>query len=238
MLRTTFRCVALLALAGRAVLAQQATPLSVRTFTLHNLRAEDAAKLVSPYVQSRDGGVFDAGSMRAITVKETPQLLARIDSLLRAHDRPRVTLTLRFQLIAAYDTAVQRADPAIASVDAALRGLFRFAGYKLVGDGVTTVEESQAFEVAVSVGQELYAFNGWVENVVDVDGKESVRVTVNLLDRGPIDAEPRSKGTTLLSTGLTMPIGQTILVGSTASGTRAPVLILAVRPELPADRKR
>jgi hypothetical protein len=52
--------------------AQDPRDLSVKTFKLQNLRPDDAAKLLGPYVNSPGGGVFEAGSIGAITVRETP----------------------------------------------------------------------------------------------------------------------------------------------------------------------
>ena len=81
--------------------AQDPRDLAVRTFRLQNLRPEDAAKLLGPYVNAPNGGVFEAGSINAITVRETHAVLALVDSLLKVHDRPRAVVTMRFQLIAA-----------------------------------------------------------------------------------------------------------------------------------------
>src|SRR5688500_18304796 len=91
--------------------SQDPRDLLVRTFKLQNLSAADAAKLLAPYVNAPNGGVFEAGSLNAITVRETHSMLAVVDSLLRTHDRPRSVVTMRFQLIAALDS--NHRDPAI-----------------------------------------------------------------------------------------------------------------------------
>src|SRR5687768_17203833 len=96
--------------------AQDPRDLSVKTFKLKNLRPDDAAKRIGPYVNSPGGGVFEAGSIGAITVRETSTVLMLVDSLLRVHDRARAAVSMRFQLIAALDSA--RRDPEIAGIDA------------------------------------------------------------------------------------------------------------------------
>src|SRR4029450_7941093 len=68
--------------------------LDVKTFRLRNLKPEDAARPLAPYVTSPGGGVFEAGGVAggAITVRETSRVLASVDSLLRLYDRPRAQI--------------------------------------------------------------------------------------------------------------------------------------------------
>ena len=228
--------------------AQDPRDLPVRTFKLQNLRADDAAKLLGPYVNAPNGGVFDAGSINAITVRETHSVLALVDSLLRVHDRPRAVVTMRFQLIAALDSTVR--DPAIAGIDAELRKLFRFSGYELIGEGTARTEERSEYIMtlstkpkSVSVGRgekelvtESFQIRGWVEGVQGVGDARTVRINVALQDalRGKEAQE-------LLRTGLTLPIGQSIILGSArpvmAFGNRA-ALILVVQPEVTDSPRR
>jgi len=228
---------ALLALALPAAgRGQDPRDLSVKTFPLKNLRPDDAAKLLGPYVNSPGGGVFEAGSIGAITVRETPSVLALVDSLLRVHDRARATVSMRFQLIAALDTA--RRDPAITSVDAELRKLFKFAGYELIGEGTALTEETTEFTTTLStkarvVGSERYSeafrIKGWVEGVQGSGASRTVRMTVALQDA------LAGKESDLLRTGLTMPAGQSVILGSAKPtmtfGSRV-ALILVVQPEI------
>ena len=229
---------------GLSVQAQAQDPrdLAVRTFKLQNLRAEDAAKLLGPYVNAPNGGVFDAGSINAITVRETVSVLALVDSLLKVHDRPRAVVTMRFQLIAALDSSVR--DPAIAGIDAELRKLFRFSGYELIGEGTARTEERSDYTLSLSTKPKMVTFGnsnkelvtesfqirGWVEGVEGVGDARTVRINVALQDanRGKDAAE-------LLRTGLTMPIGQSVILGSArpmmSFGMRA-ALILVVQPEV------
>lgn len=229
---TAFLALALPA-AGRG---QDPRDLSVKTFQLKNLRPEDAAKLLGPYVNSPGGGVFEAGSIGAITVRETSTILQLVDSLLRVHDRARAAVSMRFQLIAALDTA--RRDPAIASVDAELRKLFKFAGYELIGEGTALTEEMTEFTTTLStqaaaLGNEKFSesfrIRGWVEGVQGTGGARTVRVTIALQDA------LREKDADLLRTGLTMPAGQSVILGSARPtmtfGSRV-ALILVVQPEI------
>lgn len=79
----------------------------------------------------------------AVTVRETPDNLDKIARVLAQFDRPTLSVRLHFQIIQADGAA--RSDPAIAEVEAALRKLFRFRGYRLVGEAVVGgTEHSEA----------------------------------------------------------------------------------------------
>lgn len=77
-------------------------------------------------------------------------------------------------------------------------------------------------------GEDRYALKG---EVLTEQGSVRVRVWLGSMVAGtyqgkPIEAEP------LLSTGLTVPIGQTIVLGSAAPGDRGQAVILTIRPEV------
>jgi hypothetical protein len=228
--------------------AQDPRDLAVKTFKLQNLRPEDAAKLLGPYVNSPGGGVFEAGSIGAITVRETPTIIALVDSILRVHDRPRAIVSLRFQLIAALDST--RRDPAIADIETELRKLFKFNGYALIGEGTATTEEMNEFTMTLSARaatlakgspdtpafDEPYVIKGWVERVEGTGADRTVRLNLSLQD-----ARRGRDATDLLRTGLTMPMGQGVILGSATPpnrlGSRV-ALILVVQPELAATNRR
>jgi hypothetical protein len=215
--------------------AQEPGPgLVVRTFTLRHMQPDDAAKLVAPYVMSAKGGVFEAGgAVRAITVRETPQVLARIDSLLRAHDRTPRVIVLRFQLLSADDTPTR--DPAVAAIDSTLRRLFRFTGYRLLSEGSAIASEHEHFSLTLAAADERFALAGNVHGVRAVDGRGSIHVGVSL-SRPATAVQERMAGggEVLLSTRVTVPIGQTAVLGSAAPGGKIQALILVIRPELGA----
>lgn len=160
---------------------------------------------------------------------ETAPTLARIDSLIRENDRSPAVLVFRFQLIAANDTPGR--DPAIESLDATLRGLFRFKGYHLIGEGTTTAGAMENFSLTIAGGENRYVLIGEVV-VVQAGQGGGVRLRVRLAYPGGVHDGRQLSGETLLSTGLTVPLGQTVVLGSAAPGGPNQALILAVRPEL------
>src|SRR5207253_4478507 len=115
--------------------------LDTRTFALKYLHGQDAIPIVAPYVYAdrpNAKGVFTV-SDNAITVRETPDNLDKIARVLAQYDRPRPFIRLTFHLIEADGPAI--ADPAIRDVEATLRQLFRFRGYRLVAEGVVSATE-------------------------------------------------------------------------------------------------
>ena len=242
--------VALLAMGLAPVAAaQDPRDLAIRTFKLRNMRPDDAAKLLTPYVTSPGGGVFEAGSVGAITVRETFTTLTLIDSLLRTHDKARAVMSMRFKLIAALDSSMR--DPAIDDIDAELRKLFRFRGYELIGEGTMLSEESTDFMTTLAtksrpipngrgtgngealMWNEVFRIKGWMEGITGTGSERTIRVQVSLQDAGN-DSE-------LLRTGLTLQIGQSVILGSakpsTVVGSRG-ALILVVQPELASNSRR
>lgn len=222
-----------------ASVAAQAQPeTSERTFKLVHLAPDDAAKLVAPYVHPVYGaGVFEAGAIRAITVRETPEMLARIAALLKEHDLAAATVVLRFQLIAAESTQIR--DPAIAAVESQLRSLFRFPGYRLVSEATAMASIHQAFRLLIAADDERLELTGHVNSVNVAEGEPSVHLNVSLVRPVPV-VDAKSGGVMaggLLGTGLTVPLGQTVVMGSTTPGGKIMALILVVRPEIAAPRK-
>lgn len=218
--------------------AQGVTPttLDVKTFRLRNIKPEDAARLLGPYVNSPGGGVFEGG-VGAITVRETSKVLVTVDSLLRVFDRPRAVVSMRFQLIAALDSAFS--DPAIAPIERELRGLFKFRGYELIGEATMLTEEMNDFATTLTTKPKLvggtpvregFQIHGWMEGVTGTGSDRSVRVTISLQD-----AMRGKDATDLLRTGISMPAGQAVILGSARPtmtiGSRA-ALILVVQPEI------
>ena len=210
-------------------------PLVTRTIALRHLRAADAARLVSPYVRSPRGGVYDGGVVQAVTVVETAPTVAVIDSILRENDRSPAVLTFRFQLIAADDTPGR--DPAIDELDAALRGLFRFKGYHLIGEGTASAQTGESFSLTMSGGDNRFALAGEAIAVEPGTGG-SVHLRIRLeQSAGMYEGKP-AKGESLMTTGLTVPLGQTVVLGSAVPGGKNVALILAVRPTVALPPRR
>ena len=243
-MRIRLFCVALSLLwVSSGAQGQDPRDLSVRTFRLRNLRPDDAAKLIGPYVNAPNGGVFEAGNIGAITVRETNSILALVDSLLQIHDKARAIVTMKFQLIAALDTA--RRDPAIADIDAELRKLFRFAGYELIGEGTARTDEMSEFTMSLStrlkqVGpdrfREGFQIRGFMEGVDGIGDQRTVRMTIALQD-----ASRGKDAPDMLRTGLTMSTGQSVILGSASPTLTIPsrvALILVVQPEVMDSPRR
>jgi hypothetical protein len=210
--------------------------LVTRTIQLRYISPVDAARLASPYVRSQRGGVYEAGSLRAVTVTETAPMIARIDSLIRENDHSPAVLAFRFQLIAADDTPP--IDAAIESLASTLRGLFRYKGYHLLGEGSTTAGEGESFSLTIAAGEERFALGGEVAIVQAGDGGSTrIRVQLSRVSGGTYQGKPM-EAEMLLSTGLTVPLGQTVVLGSAAPGGNNKALILAVRPEVAIPPRR
>jgi hypothetical protein len=207
----------------------------VRTFPLRHLRSKDAAQLIAPY--AIPGMVFDAGSsVQAITVRDTPANLARIDSILRAYDLPPQTVALRFQVIASTTTATT--DARMQAIEPSLRQLFSFAGYRLVGEGTTVVGESGDYQLTLAGDGRVFTIRGDVGPITRGD-TPAVRMAIAMTGAAPsISDSAKAAGMlasmfgSMISTELTLPLGSLAVLGSGTEGVGDGVLILVVRPEL------
>jgi hypothetical protein len=127
--------------------------MAVRTYELNRLEYAEAETLLTPYV--REGGLI-SGTGRLLTVRETPDRLDSIAELLKRYDGAPAVVTLHFQVIEAGDFA--GGDSAIARVEAPLRELFRYRGYRLLSDvrvraleGVPFAQQQGTIRVAGTV---------------------------------------------------------------------------------------
>ena len=225
-----------LALSGTAA-SQDTTarvrPSMVRTFTLRHLSADDAVALVRPYVGREFVAAGPAG-LSLITVRADAPTLATIERLITDFDRPPSTFTFRFQLIAATEGS-PRPDPALSAVEPLLRDLFRFGGYRLLSQAAINASAGTSTEQTIGDGTGRMSLRVSLHGAETQGTAGSVRVEIRLSRRvqegGPVVVE------TLLSTGLTIPLGQTVVLGSavTDQDPRIPdarALILTVQPEL------
>ena len=213
--------------------------MAVRTFTLSRLSADQAARLIGPYAAGAGEGVFPGASSHEVTVRAPQQVLLVVDSLLREHDKTPTPVTLTFQLYAATDGG---GDELPADIGSALHSMFRFKGYRLISQGSVTTNEDQSFFVTLGANQAsgaatLYGVRGNVESVTGT-GKGTLPLTIRLSQVSPANAAD------ILSTGLTVPLGQTVVLGSGAvrlvdmpapgagSSVSMQALILAVHPDV------
>jgi hypothetical protein len=197
--------------------------LDIRTFTLENRSAYEAAELIGPYVftdREQNPGAMSATS-NALTVRETPDNLEKIARVLAEFDQPIPTLRLRFQLIEADSFADE--DPAIADVTAELRSLFQFEGYRLLGEALVTVaggtmEEQEANQSFLGPDQ-IFS----VQLAARVERPGSIRLNPVRLWAGDSDV--------LLETSVNVAEGQTVVIGGGRTRGGEGAYILTVRAE-------
>jgi hypothetical protein len=196
------------------------TDLDTRTFAISHLRPHEAATLIDPYVYGdREGapGTLSAGET-AITVRETPDNLEKIARVLAEYDVPRSDVRLRFQLIEA--NGFTDSDPAIADVEAELRKVFQFRGYRLGGEAVVTVTDGSHIEQALAGSDGFYS----VEAVVYWAQADLIRLdNVRLASRGP--------GGVGLTTTVNIRPGQTLVLGSSSRYDSPNTILLTVSAE-------
>lgn len=201
--------------------ACQQPQLETRTIVLEHLSGLEAIELVSPYVygerQSRDGGPGTiSATTNALTVRETPENLDRIERTLVAMDEPRPDVRLRFQLVEA-DGWTER-DARIARVEEELRRIFQFGGYRLAAETVVTAAEGSEVSQTLAVGDQRFELSARVRR----RGRETVRLD---------DVSLRSFEGEHLRTTVNVRPGQTIVLGSSPRSDDRPTLLLAVTAE-------
>lgn len=218
----TTALVALLSVAGC-----RGPDLETRTFRLRSLDEPDARDLISPYVFEEREGAPGALSVAegAITVRELPENLDRIEEVLQEFDRAQAPLKLRFQLIEADGDG--GGDPAIAEVEEALREVLRYDGYRLVGSSVLQVHGGSSSQQTIRGGQgEAYRLFTEVRDVWGTPDSMMVQLAVALQDINNLDVD-------ILSTEVAVPVGKTVVLGTGASpDPEIPALVLAVTPEI------
>jgi hypothetical protein len=221
---------------GAQATGTEATPkprargMEVRQYTLQVLSGSEAVSLLAPFVSVEDGGGVWRSSSTVISVIGTKRTLAVADSVLRSYDHQPVTLALRFMLIEATDSAVT--DARIGEVDGELRSLLKFKGYRRLAEATSMVAENQNFTSTMSAADRSeFTVDGGVKTVRD--GRVGIGISLRSGTKGMMMGAPTSPDTRqLLSTTLTVPLGQTAVLGTAASDMGVAALILTVKPEL------
>jgi hypothetical protein len=210
----------------------------VKTIDLHHISSAAAVKLLAPYSRSMGGGVYDVSpSVRAVTIRETPEIVAEMMVVLSRYDRDPANVTLNFQLIAAENVGGR--DPAVAGLDSLLRGVLKFSGYRLLGTSVANAGENDAVTQSIATERGTYTLDIDVSDLRGSGSDASVHLNVSLF-RPPTGIQPvMNPNFRVLRTGVTVPIGQTVVLGTTAAGDSAShsALILTVRPQLAPQKK-
>lgn len=210
-------------LVGRFWASEGSPNLDVRTFTLQHRSGFEAAELVDPYVfgdREKAPGTMSATS-NALSVRETPDNLERIARVLAEFDKPIPGVRLRFQLIEA--DSFRDPDPAIAEVVEELEGLFRFDGYRLLGEALVGVAGGWGG------GQEFS------QNFLGPDDSFSVTARAEIRRPGTIRLEPvelwQDRQEVLLQTSVNVSPGQTVVIGGARARVGGRSLILTVSAE-------
>ncbi|MDP2470782.1 MAG: hypothetical protein Q8W45_03055 [Candidatus Palauibacterales bacterium] len=201
----------------------QAPELQTRTFEILHLEDWVAESLVEPYVYaSRPGAPGMASVVEGkLTVRETPDNLRRIEETLLEFDRPTPAVRVTFQIIEA--NGESDVDPRIADVESALRELFRFEGYRLLGEVMVNGTEGN------EVFQEF--------DVPDL-GPSAIEATIRDVrtdsSGGSVQLEMRfhAGSRTVFGTTVRVRAGQTAVLGRTPSSVGSRNIILAVKTEL------
>lgn len=218
-LRLTLTAVAAIPLlaAALAFACDSGPMLETRTFEVQHVNPGEALAMIAPYVyEERERAPGEATAFRGgITVRESPENLDRIAAVIERYDRAKPGVRLHFQLIEA--DGFEGSDPRIADIRAALDQLFRFDGYRLVAETqIAAMEGTGSTQIFEAGERELYLRAG-VDEVRGSETSGSVVVSVDLGGGVPIQ------------TSLAVPVGQTVVLGS--SRVRGTTLILTVRPE-------
>jgi hypothetical protein len=245
MRRAFISLVVLFVAAATRAAAQAATPIDtrnavmhgdfiVKTVPLHHLTSMEAVKLLLPYSATAGGGVFEVSpNVRAVTIREVPKIFAEMMMVLGQYDRDPATVTLNFQLIAAENSNTR--DPGVAGLDSLLRGVLKYTGYRLLTTSVASASEGGNVTQTLSADGESFTLEVSVTDM-RVDGNDaSVHLSVHLFRNGV--PSKGQLGNQVLSTGVTVPVGQTVVLGTSATDIGQRALILTVRPQLVPVKK-
>lgn len=195
--------------------------VETRTFQLDHISAINAQALIGPYVPEAETNMKASTQPAAITVSAPSPRLDQIAEMLGRYDVATPGVRLRFQLIEA--DGFTDVDPAIADVEAALRDLFRFAGYRLVTDAmVTSGQETLARQRLLGFGDVPLNLEVYVSRISGGEGTRFVDFSVTL--NGP--------GGDILKTQVVVPDGQIVVLGTARPFQDRGALILVVRPEI------
>lgn len=195
--------------------------METRTFRLHELSASNAANLLDPYVSAIEGSTMSLveGESEAVTIRLTPVALDRIEEVLAEFDRPTPTLDVRFRIIEA--DGFETDEDALAEVLPALREVLNFEGYRSLGEVQAMVSSYGHVQQVISVDEERFTINASTGEVRMSGDAGSVELTVSLHDL---------HGREILSTRVTVPVGRTVVLGTSKPLPERGAYILTVEP--------
>jgi hypothetical protein len=197
---------------------ERAPRLETRTFAVHNLQPHQVEALVAPYVfmdRPSSPGVMSTGD-NALTVRETPDNLDKIQRVLEEFDKARPDARLRFQVIEA--DGFTGTDPAIAGVEAELRKLFQFRGYRLAAQAMLTVTDGSDISQTLSGADGAYVITG---NASWRSGNATA-LQIRLW---------HGRGNVILETAVNVRPGQTLVLGTSPKEGSTATLLLTVHAD-------
>jgi hypothetical protein len=215
----------------------RAPNLETRTFRLQSLDDNVALSVIDPYVygdRPNDPGMATAMA-GVLTVRETADNLERIARVLEEFDHPRRTVGLHFQVILANGGGPP--DPSIAEVEAELRRLFRFEGYRLIAEGSISGLEGRMVNQRMFDQRWTRDANSQMESRIIYTSYEVEAVIGKVSgvgDSAVVDLAVHLQGgasSSLFGASIVLGIGNTAVLGTLQlPGNEA--LILTVRAEL------
>lgn len=202
--------------------------LDVRTFQLEYMAPGAAHQVIDPYVFADRGGMISIDDKTGtITVRETPEMLSRIEEVLVRFDVPDPSVKLQFRLVEA-NGSVSPDDPRLEEIQQALpEDVFRFKNFHLLGETVMTGVEWSGVAQAITRTTDLYQERFFIEASIG-----EVKPTA---DGGIVRLEVGLQSDQfglVFRTAVNARIGQLLVLGSAQPDPSRGALILAVKAEL------
>jgi hypothetical protein len=186
-----------------------------RSISLQYISGSEAASVLRGHVR------VEGWSERTVFVRGSNANYEEALNIIQKEDRPAPQVALKFQIIEA--DGFTQTDPAIAPVESALRGLFRFKGYRLTAEAFLQARENtEASQTIAGADDAQYSIVAVIGDVVRREGKASTEMNVRLL----------SGGNEVLATSVNVPDGQTVILGTARPNAKRAALILVVTPEM------
>lgn len=246
MMRRLLMTVAVLAFATLAA-ACDTGGIDTRTFQLDHMSPASAEALIGPYVTDSETNMKSSTQPAAITVSASSSRLDQIGEMLSRYDVATPDVRLRFQLIEADGFA--DVDPAIADVEAAVRELFRFDGYRLVAEAlVTSTQQTQSRQRLLGFGNVPLTLTVFVDRISAVEQRRPPSPTASGspapggdADDAAVSGGVRSADVAVILSGpegdifqtrVVVPDGQIVVLGTARPFEDRGALILVVRPEI------
>jgi hypothetical protein len=261
-MRTVIAVALALAFAGTATAqVEPKSPLETKTIELKHLKPDEAVSLLKPYLVNVAGSVsWVSPNMPIITIKDVAENLSRMEKVLAKYDHSPATIRLVFQLIEA-DTGPRMvstsAERVSSDLDATLRSVLRFSAYRVLAQGIATSGEYSNISQKLAKADEFSYYNISAEvgtirlsdatlqmdysparnassgqTLVDTSATGSVHLRVSLGKVTEVKIENRDNYQGVISTGLDVPLGHTVVLGTAATQKGGVALILTVKPEL------